>query len=102
MILQRCPRLTEAARAGELSAALLSPAAEPRAGGTEREFLALNLETEVVAELDTRWAVSVKKWRCGKPKKFFLVGVARGHPTTQQCEKTRTIIYDATAVYRGC
>lgn len=28
-------------------------------------FLLQNLEKEVVAELQTPWAVSVKKWRCG-------------------------------------
>ncbi|CAM9423150.1 unnamed protein product [Scytosiphon promiscuus] len=61
VILQRCPRIAEAAKAGELSAAL-SSAAETAAGAAG-EFLRQNLEKEVVAELDTPWAVSVKKWR---------------------------------------
>lgn len=62
VILQRCPRLAEAAKAGELLAGL-SSSANTRAGG-ESEFLLVNLENEVVAELDTPWDVSVKKWRC--------------------------------------
>ena len=61
-MIQRCPRLAEAARAGELSAGLSSLASTRRA---ESEFLMSGLEKEVVAELDTPWAVSVKKWRCG-------------------------------------
>ncbi|CAN0203799.1 unnamed protein product [Ectocarpus sp. 6 AP-2014] len=61
VILQRCPRLAEAARAGELLAGL-SSSANTRAGG-ESDFLLENLEKEVVAELDTPWDVSVKKWR---------------------------------------
>lgn len=44
----------------------LSASASPGADGGESEFLLLNLETEVVAELDTPWAVSVKKWRYGE------------------------------------
>lgn len=59
MILQRCPRLTEAARGGELAAGLSSPATKQ----PESQFLLLGLEKEVVAELDTPWAASVKKWR---------------------------------------
>ncbi|CAM9750829.1 unnamed protein product, partial [Hapterophycus canaliculatus] len=61
VILQRCPRITEAARSGELLVALPSAAGTAVAEGGE--FLRRNLEKEVVAELDTPWAVSVKKWR---------------------------------------
>lgn len=57
VVLQRCPRLTEAAEAGQLLAGLSG------AGGAGGEYLALNLEKEVIAELHTPWAVSVKKWR---------------------------------------
>ncbi|CAM9163186.1 unnamed protein product [Ectocarpus fasciculatus] len=61
VILQRCPRLAEAAKVGELLAGL-SSSANTQAGG-ESEFLLVNLQKEVVAELDTPWDVSVKKWR---------------------------------------
>ncbi|CAM9375578.1 unnamed protein product, partial [Laminaria digitata] len=59
VILQRCPRLTEAAETGELLAGL---SASTRTGA-EAEFLLQNLDKEVVAELHTPWAKSVKKWR---------------------------------------
>ncbi len=69
-MIQRCPRLAEAARAGELITGLSSLANERRA---ESEFLLSGLEKEVVAELDTPWAVSVKKWRCGERRRGGLV-----------------------------
>lgn len=59
VILQRCSRLAEAAETGELLAGL---SASTRAEA-EAEFLLQTLEKEVVAELHTPWAVSVKKWR---------------------------------------
>eukprot|EP00752_Nemacystus_decipiens_P006739 g6058.t1 len=59
VILQRCPSLTETARAGELAAELSRPANKR----SESDFLLLGLEKEIVAELDTPWASSVKKWR---------------------------------------
>eukprot|EP00903_Cladosiphon_okamuranus_P010791 g10197.t1 len=59
VILQRCPRFTEAAKGGELAAVLSSPATKR----AESDFLLLGLEKEVVAELDTPWAASIKKWR---------------------------------------
>lgn len=72
VILQRCPRVAEAAKAGELSAALSSTA------GAAGEFLLQNLEKEVVAELDTPWAVSVKKWRCAYEVAFVRAELCSG------------------------
>lgn len=72
MILQRCPRLTEAAKVGEF-AAELSSAASRRA---ESDFLLLSLQKELVAELDTPWAASVKKWRWGLARALFVCVLA--------------------------
>lgn len=61
VILQRCPRLAEAAEAGTLSAALAAAATSTPRGSSE--YLLEGLEREVVGELYTAWFVAVKKWR---------------------------------------